>query len=131
MRFGGLGLLERDSGGGLTLVSWHHPHSMTWGWLVSIRRDRIIARDDGRPRFSLRAPVNYEGLREIHVAVPSFVFSIKRQRPMFYRDLYQKLVDARHRTFTPARPVDSNALDGTMSSVSRELAEARSKGTLQ
>lgn len=80
----GLSVLERGSGGDLTLISFHSPHSLTWSWFVSFTRFKA---DEWRVRplwFGYRHNCGWQ----CGVRLPFWGFlSLHRQHPMWYRNL--------------------------------------------
>ena len=86
----GLALIGRTSGRGTwNIISWHSPHSMTWSWILSVSLPRS---GEGRWLHAYRYRNNDRCLQ--------WGFQIARigvrwhqQRPMWYRDLYQRKRD--------------------------------------
>lgn len=82
----GISLLERDSGGGLNLISFHSRHSLTWSWFINFRK---FVADEARVRplwWGYRHNCGYV----IGVRLPLWGhLTLQRQWPMFYRDIMQ------------------------------------------
>lgn len=72
------------------IASYHSPHSMTWRWFVSFA---LFRGDEARVRplwFSHRTNNGLQwGFRVPWVGLVTF----QQQRPMWYRDLYQRKRD--------------------------------------
>lgn len=84
MRWKGIDVWQRDSGGGLNLISFHSRHSLTWSWFINFRRFRA---DEARVRplwWGIKHNCGYQrGIRLPHWGH----LTLHRQWPMYYRDL--------------------------------------------
>lgn len=70
------------------IAAWHSPHSMTWSWIVSLSLPRG---DEGRWLHFSAYRTNV-GLQWI-LQVARVGLRFHRQRPMWYRDLYERKRD--------------------------------------
>lgn len=81
----GLALFTHVSGGGINIASWHSPHSLTWSWILSIRRQR-----NGEGRwlgFHLRKTnVGTQWMLQFAHCTLQW----HRQRPMWYREMWNR-----------------------------------------
>lgn len=83
----GLKFFTRTSSSRLfNIAAYHSPHSLTWSWVLSFSFERQV-----RPLwYGYRTNGGYHcGLRIPLVGV----FMWQKQRPMWYRDLYQRKRD--------------------------------------
>ena len=87
----GLAFFRRtNSQGHWNLASWHSPHSMTWRWIVSFSRFRA---DEWR-WWPIWMPYRSNVGFQWAVRIPPFgLLRFSQQRPMWYRDCYQRLRD--------------------------------------
>jgi hypothetical protein len=78
-----------NSRGTWNLASYHSPHSLTWRWIVSIDLPR---RGEGRWRPGWYwSPHNSGG--QAYFQILKVGIRLHWQRPMWYRDMYQRARD--------------------------------------
>lgn len=72
------------------LASWHSPHSMTWSWILSISRSS----EETNVLWPIFMPYRTNGGLQFVLRIP-FIALVHwhRQRPMWYRDLYNRKRD--------------------------------------
>lgn len=88
----GLSFFKKTSDGSYNLVSYHSPHSMTWSWIFGVNRDGWSERRLWPILMSYRTNDGLQLILRIpHIAI----FRWHRQRPIWYRNLYQRLRDER------------------------------------
>jgi len=113
MRIGGLAILQRTNSRGLiNIASWHSPHSLTWRWILSARwrggslwhPHVFVRRHDyyGRAapaHWCLAAGVGRLGSARVNrdnngigweLSFLGASIAWSSQRPMWYRDLYNR-----------------------------------------
>jgi hypothetical protein len=89
----GLALLTRTNvRTSWNLASFHSPHSMTWRWLLSFS---LFRADEGR-WWPIWMPYRANNGLQWVIRIPLVGFlRFAQQRPMWYRDCYQRLRDQR------------------------------------
>src|SRR5690242_3536459 len=85
----GLALLRRTNDRRCwNIASWHSPHSLTWSWILSLSFPRA-----GEGRWlhysGYRSNVGYQWCLQ----VARVALRWHRQRPMWYRDMWQRRRD--------------------------------------
>ena len=89
MNIRGIGFLTKTSGkGSWNLLSFHSPHSLTWSWLISFQLPR---HGEGRWLGFHRM----QGQQKWLLQVAKFGLGWSSQEPMWYRDMYWRLVRKR------------------------------------
>lgn len=68
------------------LAAFHSPHSLTWSWIVAFTRPRCP--DEGRWLGAWTYKNN--GGRQFGFQIMRCQLTFRRQRPMFYRTLWQR-----------------------------------------
>lgn len=94
LRLGALALFQKTNSKGLyNIASWHSPHSLTWSWILSVHFDGIWRHPPTSVRKGLRLGFHtYRGNQGLQwsLVAPFVVVSWKRQREMWYRDMYRR-----------------------------------------
>ena len=111
MRLFGIQLFNRTSDRKtVNLASFHSPHSLTWSWILSLSFDGMTRKGNGRIRFGIH-PYRTNGGLQVVVAMPYVCMQWHRQRPMWFRDMYQRMRDEQdglsHRPVQPTMPPSS------------------------
>ena len=109
MNIGGLGILNRtNSKHSLNVLSWHSPHSLTWRWILALRRHHLsikpyaFASGIGHHRFlgmgfgqllGASASRNNDGW-QWSLSLLWLSLDFHQQKPMWYRDMYRRQRDS-------------------------------------
>lgn len=85
MRIGGFQIFEKNNEGSRLWAAYHSPHSLTWRWTVSLHKRFEVTR-----WFSAICQKHNYG-SQTYVMFGWWALRISTQKPMWYRDLYQKV----------------------------------------
>lgn len=100
IRRAGLSLFSRTSDRyTFNLATFHSPHSLTWSWGVSF----ILPRSAGEGRWLGAWTYLNNGGRQFGFQIMRCQLTFSRQRPMFYRSLWQRENEAYGERMAAAR----------------------------